>query len=470
MLAAAVILTSEPGIRVPDTTLPDKGLDAEVILGDDWEPAEVQALLERGIFNDVIYGIVRFRHREIRELLAAEWFSHQLRKGNSRHATESLLFREQYGHAVITPRLRPVLPWLILFDDEVRYQALEIAPEVAVEGGDAAHLPFTERQALLDEIVRRIAEDEDDRSARDNGAIARIAQPDLTSDALRLIESHQDNDDAIFFLGRLVWQGEMTECVPALFGVVADPGRDVYARIAATRAVMTCGARDQRDRLWTQLNMSSATLPRRLIAEVVEDADADMSSIDFLLASIDKAEAYQQFKTTGLGRALHGFIGRLLIYDAVGVLEPLVALVSGLNDYLDRKPYIERRECHVAEEFAWLLGPATHAVERLVSERSEAALSSEALSVMLKVPVARFWRGEDFDEYKSRLHELVPSWENLNDALFWRSVEEARDRLETEKSEMTGLCSGSGITGASVSIGLTMFWVSSRHATFWMTS
>ena len=435
VLAAAVILTGEPGIRVPDTTLPDKGLDAEVILGDDWEQAEVQALLERGIFNDVIYGIVRFRHREIRELLAAEWFSHQLRKGNSRHATETLLFREQYGHAVITPRLRPVLPWLILFDDEVRYQALEIAPEVAVEGGDAAHLPFTERQALLDEIVRRIAEDEDDRSARDNGAIARIAQPDLTSDALRLIESHQDNDDAIFFLGRLVWQGEMTECVPALFGVVADPGRDVYARIAATRAVMTCGARDQRDQLWTQLTMSSATLPRRLIAEVVEDADADMSSIDFLLASIDKAEAYQQFKTTGLGRALHGFIDRLPIYDAVGVLEPLAALVSGLNDYLDRKPYIERRECHVAEEFAWLLGPATHAVERLVSERSEAALSSEALSVMLKVPVARFWRGEDFDEYKSRLHKLVPSWVNLNDALFWRSVEEARDRLETQKSE-----------------------------------
>lgn len=434
VLAAAVILTGEPGICVPDATQPDKGIDAESVLGD-WEPAEVQALLERGIFNDALYGIVRFRHREIRELLAAEWFSYQLRNGNSRHSIEALFLREQYGHQVITPRLRPILPWLILFDDEIRHKALEIAPEVAVEGGDAAHLPFAERQDLLDDIVRRIAEDEDDRSARDNSAIARIAQPDLTSDALRLIENHRDNDDAIFFLGRLVWQGEMTACVPALSEIASDPDRGIYARIAATRAVMTCGARDRKDRLWVQLTTLPEVLPRKLLAEVVKDADPDMVSVNFLLASIDKLDVYERYETTGLGQALHDLIDRLQLCDARATPEPLAALVSGLNVYLDREPYIERRECHVSEEFSWLLGPATHAVERLVSVRSEAALSLEALSVMLKVPVARFWRGEDFDEYKNSLHEIVPAWEELNDALFWRSVEEARDRLEEKQSE-----------------------------------
>lgn len=434
VLAAAVILTGEPGIRVPDSTQPDKGIDAEAVLGD-WEPAEVQALLERGVFNDALYGIVRFRHREVRELLAAEWFSHQLRNGSSRHATESLFVREQYGHSVITPRLRPVLPWLVLFDDKMRHKALEIAPEVAVEGGDAAHLPFAERQTLIDDIVRRIAEDEDDHSARDNSAIARIAQPDLISDVLRLIADHRDNDDAIFFLGRLVWQGEMTACVPALSGISVDPARGIYARIAAIRAVMTCGLRDQRDCLWAQLTTTPEALPRKLLAEIVEDADADMASVDFLLSSIDKLEAYERYETTGLGKALHGFIDRFPIYGAIGTLEPLAEIVSGFNDYLGREPYVKRRECHIAKEFVWLLGPATHAVERLVSVRSEAALSSEALSVMLKVPVARFWRGEDFDEYKSRLHELVPAWKDLNDTLFWCSIEESRDRLYTKKSE-----------------------------------
>ncbi|WP_409525078.1 NACHT domain-containing protein [Nitrincola sp. MINF-07-Sa-05] len=434
VLAAAVILTGEPGIRVPDSTNPDKGIDAEAILSD-WEPIEVQTLLERGIFNDVLYGIVRFRHREIRELLAAEWISDQLKNGSFRYATEALFFREQYGHSVITPRLRPILPWLILFDDEIRHKALGIAPEVAVEGGDAAQLPFVERQALLNDIVRRIAENQDDHSARDNGAIARIAQPDLSSDVLRLIADHRGNDDAIFFLGRLVWQGEMTECVPALSWIATDPARGIYARIAATRAVMTGGTRDQRCHLWEQLIASTEVLPRQVFAEVLKNAEADMVSVDFLLASVAKLEAYERYKATGLGQALHGFIGRLPIYSSVGVLGPLAALVRGLNDYLEREPYIERQECHVSKEFSWLLGPATHAVERLVSARSETALSSEALSVMLKVPVARFWRGDDFDEYKSRLYEIVPAWSKLNDALFWRSVDEARNRLEEKKSE-----------------------------------
>ena len=433
VLAAAVVLTGAPGIRIPDSTYPSKGIDAETILGDDWEPAEVQALLERGIFNDAIYGAVRFRHREIRELLAAEWFSHQLKHGNSRHTTEALFLREQYGHWVITPRLRPVLPWLILFDAKLRQAALKIAPEIAVEGGDAAHLPFVERQALLDEIVRRIVQ-EDNRSAQDNSAIARIAQADLSSDVLRLITQHQENDDAIFFLGRLVWQGGMSECVPVLSEIATDSNLDISARVAATRAVMTCGARDLQDNLWNVLARSAEVLPRRLLAEILEDADGDLVSVDLLLASIDKLEPYEQYKATGLSQALHKFIDRLPISNA-GMSEPLAAIVGGLNTFLDREPYIERRECKVSEEFIWLLGPATHAVERLVSARAEKALSSEALSVMLKVPVARSWRGDDLNEYKSRLHEIVPIWKELNDALFWRSVDAARSLLETEKSE-----------------------------------
>ena len=434
LLAAAVILTGKPGIRVPDSTQVDTGIDAKSIL-EDWEPAAVKALLERGIFNDALYGMVRFRHREVPELLAAEWFSHQLKDGKSRHATESLFFRVQYGHQVITPRLRPILPWLILFDDEIRCKAIGIAPEVAVEGGDASHLPFAERRALLDDIVRRIVEDEDDRSVRDNSAIARIAQPDLADDVLCLINDHQDNDEAIFFLGRLVWQSEMTACVPALSQIAANPVRGIFARIAAARAVMTCGDGDQKGKLWGQLNSLRKRLPRRLLAEIVENADPDMASVDFLLASMDKLEALERFQATGLGQALRRFVERLPIHDATGVSGSLAELVGGLNKFLDREPHIDRGECRVSEEFAWLLDPAIHAVERLVSVRSEAAFLPEALAIMLEVPVAHHWRDEDFDRHKSHLRELVPSWKELNDALFWRCVEEARDRQETKKAE-----------------------------------
>lgn len=425
LLAAAVIMTGEPGIRIPDAVLPGAGIDAEVILGDDWTPSEVRALLERGIFNDVIYGIVRFRHRDVRELLAAEWFSHQLDKGHSRRATESLFIREQYGQIVITPRLRPVLPWLILFDDALRQKVLEISPEIVFEGGDAARLPLSERQAILSDVVKRIAESRDYHSARDNDAIARIAQPDLMNDTLRLIETHRLNDDAIFFLGRLVWQGGMKECVPILADIAIDCARDIYARIAATRAVMTCGNENQITHLWDALIHAFDVFPRKLLAEVLDNASANAASVGHLLASIEKLDVYERFESSGLNQALHLFIARFP--DDPVSLAALGTLVCGLNVYLERQPFIDGTECHVSKAFVWLLGPATHAVERLVSAHTEAALSLDALAIMLKVPSVRFWQSEDFEEYKTLLHDIVPAWKELNDALFWKSIEAARD-------------------------------------------
>ena len=218
MLAAAVILCGKPGIHVPDNTHERTGIEAEKVLSN-WEPSDVRTLLERAIFNDVIYGTVRFRHREVREFLAAEWFAELLQRGNARHAIEALIFREQYGERIISPRLRPILPWLILKDEKIRKRALDIHPDIAVEGGDPACLPLPVRKQILVDILASIVRKDMVGAAQDNNAIARIAQPDLTDETLSLMERHIAHDDAVFFLGRLVWQGKMLECVPPLLTV-----------------------------------------------------------------------------------------------------------------------------------------------------------------------------------------------------------------------------------------------------------
>ena len=168
-LAAAVILTGKPGIQVPDNTHKQTGIDGEAVLSQ-WEPADVKTLLERAIFNDVIYGAVRFRHRDVRELLAAEWFGELLQNRAARHVIEGFIFREQYGEQIISPRLRPILPWLILEDENIRKRTLAIHPEIAVEGGDPSRLPLPERTKILEDIVERIVREEDYGSARDNDA------------------------------------------------------------------------------------------------------------------------------------------------------------------------------------------------------------------------------------------------------------------------------------------------------------
>jgi len=430
-LAAAVVLTGQVGLNVPDDTSVKPGIEAESVLAD-WEPKDVRTLLERGIFNDIIYGAVRFRNRDVRELLAAEWFNELLKTGNSRYSVDALFFREQYGEKIITPRLRPILPWLILLDDEIRRRALEIHPEIAVEEGDPSRLPLWERRKILADIVGRIVSDEDDRSARDNSSIARIANLDLIEDTQQLISEFFNNDDAIFFLGRLVWQGEMTSCVAPLITIAADSTRGIYARIASVRAVMTCGTADEKQSLWKLVNASNEKIPHNLLAELVQEVVPESNNVEQLITLLGKLLPYERYSVSGLGRALHAFAECL---PTVGEQQATIIFLDGLYGYLAREPYIERRECHVSKEYAWLLNFAMHMVERLIESRSQVALSDTALSIMLMVPALRFWHDSDYSEHKGDLQTLVPSWPELNDALYWTCIEEARSAKAEKSSE-----------------------------------
>lgn len=423
-LAAAVILSGKPGIRIPDEHTEQDGVDATVVLGD-WHPNDVHALLERGIFDDVIYGKVRFRHREVRELLAAEWLSEHLRVGNSRRAVETLVFREKYGHEFIAPRLRPLLPWLILLDDGIRQRALSLDPEIVVEGGDVSRLPLGERRRLLREIVDRIAADLGSRSSSDNDAIARIAQPDLSDDVLELIEQHRENDTALFYLGRLVWQGEMKDCVSPLAKIAVDLERGLYARVAALRAVGTTGSREDFDAVWDQILADSKPVDRRLASEIVSNATSNYASVERLIATIEQLKPYERFEVSGLSNALHRFVDGFEIEKTEGKRE-LARLIQGMNNILGLSPHLEGGRERISQNQSWLLGAATHAVERLIKVRSTHALEDAPVAVLLKSSSARFWHDADLGEHATRLQKAVPEWPELNDTIFWSAISAER--------------------------------------------
>lgn len=159
-LAAAVTLTGQATISLPEGVVHPDRIDPRQLLPD-WGEAEIDALLRSGIFDDVVYSSVRFRHREIRELLSAEWFFELANQPGGRPYVESLFIRESYQELVIVPRTRPILPWLILLDEGIRDRVIAIAPEVASEGGDPSRLPLEIRQILLAQITERIATQRD---------------------------------------------------------------------------------------------------------------------------------------------------------------------------------------------------------------------------------------------------------------------------------------------------------------------
>ena len=419
-LALAATLTSEGNIMMPRGA--GVGLDTVTILPD-WSEPERRELLERGVFSDAIYGMVRFRHRENRELLAAQALAQKLRSGRQEEI-EGEIFRQVYGEAVIVPRMRPLLPWLILFDENVRKRTLALQPIIVTEGGDAARLPLDIRKKMLVDLVSNIATGES--RGGDNGAIARIAQLDLADETLRLLEDHWDNDDVIFFLGRLAWQGKMVAPAMKLSPIVLDPARGIYARIVSARAVLAVGGPQACSELWSALNQSSKTLSRRLLAELVEGAPATTTSVAHLLRSLEATPSLKRYDTSGLSQAIHNFIDRLPITGDVVPERPLVGLLEGFAEFLRRSPHIERRECKVSKDFHWLMASAMHTVERLIVGRSSACFEPAAMSVLSQIPALRNERGIEDREYKSKLDALVPRWNALNDSLFWHTVANAR--------------------------------------------
>jgi hypothetical protein len=426
LLASAATLMKLPAIRVPDGLNNAVGINASTVLSD-WPPSEIQALLSRPVFDEAIFGAVRFRHREVRELLTAEWVAAMLKRGAPRGPVEALLFREEYGEHVIIPTFRPILSWLILFDDAIRDRVLALAPEIALEGGDPSQLPLPVRRAILSEVTAGIVSQRSERSAQDHEAITRFAQADLAEDVDNLIATNWHSDDALWFLARLVWQGAMRPCLPRMVALVGDHNKGVYARIAAIRALCAIGSAEEIRDAWRQFIVAPAPIDRRLLAEFLANLPTPSISVEEVVRAVEHAEEYQRFHSTGLSQAIHDLIRRLAAPN-------LTTLIAGLNDLLDREPVIERRHCEVSQKFAWLLPCAAHAVERLIKDRDRAALAPAAISILLKMPLAKAYGDVDFDEVKVELPKLVPEWPDLNYVLFWSNVEATR-RAITKKGE-----------------------------------
>ncbi|NUW73143.1 hypothetical protein HOP38_11485 [Vibrio mediterranei] len=427
-LAAAVILTGNVGINVPDAEKVKQGIDADIILYD-WEREDVKSLLESGLFNDIIYGAVRFRHRDVRELLAAQFFASLLKEEGLRSQIESYFIREVFGETVVTPLFRPILPWLILFDDSLRAKILAIKPEIAIEEGDPSQLPLSVRRQILSDVIAQIANDTGDHSARGNAAIARIAQPDLTKDVLNLIHKYVDNDDAIFFLGRLVWQGKMRACTEPLIEISVSSMRDEYARTASVRAVLTSGDEEQKALVWQEI-VHRGEIPIALLSELVDHTTPDEDSIRYLVESIRQIKDSKRFEVLDLDRTLLDFIERAEI-------KLIPELLKGLNSYLSAAPFIETRECRVSKKYAWLFGSAIKCLEKLVVNRDPFALSELSLSTMVNVGAWQYWREENLYDVEHELCNLVPGWQELNDALYWHSIENARTHLSGQDKPLT---------------------------------
>jgi hypothetical protein len=441
-LAAATTLAQNPTIRVPDGAENSKGIAVQSVLPA-WDDKDQSTLLSRPIFDEAIYGAVRFHHRSVQEYLTAEWFAELLERETSRRTIETLFFRNQYGLDIVVPTLRPILPWLAILDEKIRERVRKVAPEIIFEGGDPSQLPLEVRRYILHEVCEQIAEGATGRSIHDYAAVQRFANLDLTDDVRVLIRQYADNVDLTAFLLHMVWLGQLTGALPEAMDVALTPTAEEYVRIAAFRAIKAIGSKENREKVRQSFLAEASELKREWLAGLLEGVQPTRQSLVWLLACLEKSGPKERYTVDRL-------TDRVTEFADTADIELLPQLVTGLNRLLSLPPMIERRYCEVSERFQWLMASASKALERLILTHHPVSLDPDALSILHKFSAARDYGIDGLADIKTEFSKLVPAWKELNRALFWFEVQRSRETVAKKRGER-----------------LTEFWRASIFGSFW---
>jgi hypothetical protein len=430
MLAASVTFLKKNRILVPDCntdSIRAEAIDSTGILTD-WDFKKIQALLQRPIFDEAIYGTVRFHHRSVREYLTAQWLYRLLQERKSRRAIESLFFTERYGQQVVVPSLRPVLAWLILFDDGIREKTAKIAPEIFIQGGDPSALPTEIRQSMLIQFCERYVSQKVLSFGLDNNSVQRFAHPDLGQTVNDLLNRYCDHEEIQDLLLRIVWLGNIQVCSEQALSCAVNERNGVYTRIYGIRIIRTVGSQDQKNRLLDAITTNSNVKDGRLAGELISAFSPGLLGSLEIINLIKSTELKQRdYGYSFLEKSLRKFCQYKCPEN--NILE----WIQNLLPLLKEPPISENYFHQVSEKYGWLLPCLVLAAERLVCIQHPDTLDQaviETISLIQEPPLFMH-----YDKKENTLAELVPKWSELNHALFWVDIKSARRYKDSKNSE-----------------------------------
>lgn len=419
MIAATLMLTNQQTIQIPDGAKGFQGLKLDTLLVG-WVDKDISTLLQRPLFTPDLYGTVRFHHRSVKEYLAAQWFHKLLNQEVSRRKVEDLFFREQYGLEVVVGSLRPLLPWLAMFDDRILSKVRRIAPEIVFEGGDPVQLPAEVRSSMLQQICVQLVNGASTRLLADFAAIQRFAAPDLTNTLCRLVEKYHSNDDIVFFLMGMVWQGRLKGALGQVMKIASSSSAGYASRIAGFRAIADLGTPQDMELIRKRFSEEGDVLNRKCMADLVSHVQhPDEQAMQWLMTCIPRLAEYTEYEGTGLSEEIASFFDR-------APLDQIDRGIELLHELLTSPPIIEHCHSEISQRYQWLRQAAGVAVRRLIKACAASALTSNSLAILRVVSVGGYYDSGSFEVKTLGLVELIQKWPDLKWALFWHSLEQER--------------------------------------------
>ena len=430
-LAAASTLQKRTTIILPDRPV-DADLRATSVEPKesfpDWSSPKIQTLLDRPIFDEAIYGTVRFHHREVREYLTAKWLRRLIDEGKSRRSIEGLLFAKRYGRDVIIPSMRPIAAWLGLWDERVRNRLRTIAPEVLIENGDPSMLPVEFRESLLIAFAELYAERQHTGTSFDITMVRRLADPQLALTINDLLTKYATHDDVCTLLLKLIWQGEISESVDAAFSYAMADQVGSYIKSCAIRAVAGAGTAEQHDKLVNTLFADISKLSSNTLGEICDLFFPQTLSIPQLLQILKTTKPPERYSSSQLQTTIEEKMAGTVLPEGEAK-----GLLREFHKLLKSRPFIERHYCEISARYGWLLPSSIRLANQFIKKKHHFSHSPIVLDLFLGYICIQHY-GEFTSSKSDKILKKVKGWPEFRYQLFWHAIAVERERKGNSKA------------------------------------
>jgi hypothetical protein len=430
-LAAAAVLCRKSSFLLPDRVSIDANVRGELIDPNDvlldWRPPEVHELLGRGLFDEALYGSVRFHHRTAREYLTARWLRRLLVQQKHRRSIKRILFASPYGseRTVIVPSLKAVAAWLALWDQDIRDVVLHVDPKLLLEFGDASPLTIDIRASMIRNFAARYERQQHTPLELDIRELRRLADPRLVPAIREVFAKYRGHHDVRHLLLRLIREGKLQGCGDIALDIATDTGIDTYSRICAMQ-IISFGTHGEKEKLKEATLGSAASDERSILAALVHALYPTHLSIEEVVQFLASASHDRQSAYDDLQRAVIAAVEATdTDQDIVEFLRRIVQLVS--------MPPVIGEWCRISSRFGWLIPSAMAAAKVLLTRQPNGPFPIEVLSTIAMAVQSDHMRLYTGDVHKESI-DLLRSNSPLRHAVFWheaerRRVEEPGERL-----------------------------------------
>lgn len=420
MLAAAVSFGQRVSILVSDQPIAEE-LKAQALTPAKvltaWTLPEIEALLGRALFDESLYGTVRFHHPTAREYLTACWLKRCLKNHTNRRRIESLLFARPYGkgNLVVIPTMKPIVGWLAGWDQRIRDTTLRIDPKVLLEYGDATALDSDTRGRLLSEFAKRYESRKHTPLSLHIREVRRLADRRLAPQLRALLSRYREHNDVRQLVLRTIREGAIDGCGEAVMPFALDDSMDGYTRACAVQAIGLAGTPEEKRQLAAALVARAAGLDAQVLGDAIGALWPEALAIEDIVIILEQAEAPEPFSLTHLDAQLERLAARL------DRREDRLSLLRSVTALLERAPLHDEYR-PISQRYDWLLPLASKLSHSLASETP---VEPEVLIVL-----AMAARAQGLHRYVGNIdkdaRQLIESSRLIKHQLFWHLVQQQR--------------------------------------------